>query len=94
MEDIKKNNETMNQEEKQNENAKNPDEKQAKEPGKIGAFFKKHSGKIKQFFSKHKGKIRTGLAIAGGVAVGVAADKFGLHLGKKKDDQSGGDAAE
>ena len=54
----------------------------------------KQPGKIKQFFSKHKGKIRTGLAIAGGVAVGVAADKFGLHLGKKKDDQSGGEAAE
>lgn len=54
----------------------------------------KQPGKIKQFFSKHKGKIRTGLAIAGGVAVGVAADKFGLHLGKKKDDQPGGDAAE
>ena len=76
MEDIKKNNETMNQEEKQNENAKNPDEKQAKEPGKIGAFFKKHSGKIK-----------TGLAIVGGITVGVVADKVGVRLGgKKKDD--------
>ena len=76
MEDIKKNNETMNQEEKQNENATNPDEKQAKEPGKIGAFFKKHSGKIK-----------TGLAIVGGITVGVVADKVGVRLGgKKKDD--------
>jgi hypothetical protein len=76
MEDIKKNNETMNQEEKQNENA-TPDQNKAeqKQPGKIGAFFK-----------KHKSKIKTGLAIAGGVAVGVAADKFGLRLGKKKDD--------
>lgn len=84
MEDIKKNNKTINQEEKQNENA-TPDQNKAEQ---------KQPGKIKQFFSKHKGKIRTGLAIAGGVAVGVAADKFGLHLGKKKDDQPGGDAAE
>ena len=69
-------NATINNGEAANENATNPDDKkQAKEPGKIGAFFK-----------KHKGKIKTGLAIAGGVAVGVAADKFGLRLGKKKDD--------
>lgn len=74
MADIK--NETVNPNGEAAENATNPDDnKQAKEPGKIGAFFK-----------KHKGKIKTGLAIAGGVAVGVAADKFGLRLGKKKDD--------
>ena len=75
MADIK-NDVTVNPNGEAAENATNPDEKkQAKEPGKIGAFFK-----------KHKGKIKTGLAIAGGVAVGVAADKFGLHFGRKKDD--------
>ena len=76
MEDIK--NETVNPNgEAANENATNPDKKkQAKEPGKIGAFFKKHSGKIK-----------TGLAIVGGITVGVVADKVGVRLGgKKKDD--------
>lgn len=82
MSDIKTNEATMDQKEQvkdQNQNAPgNEKETSAKEPGKI-----------KSFFEKHKGKIRTGLAIAGGVAVGVAADKFGLRLGSKK---KGGDA--
>ena len=68
-------NATINNGEAANE-ATNPDKKQAKEPGKIGAFFKKHSGKIK-----------TGLLVAGGIAAGVAVDKFGIRLvSRKKDD--------
>lgn len=77
MEDIKKNNETMNQEEKQNENA-TPDQNKAEQ---------KQPGKVKAFFAKHSGKIKTGLLVAGGIAAGVAVDKFGIRLGgRKKDD--------
>lgn len=43
---------------------------------------KKHP--VKDFFKKHSNKIKTGLAIAGAVGVGVAADKIGLKIGNKK----------
>lgn len=52
----------------------------------------KQPGKIKSFFSKNAGKIKAGLAIAGAVGVGVAADRLGIKLGsKKKEDDSPAD---
>lgn len=57
--------------------ATNPDQKKTDE---------KQPGKVKAFFEKHGSKIKTGLIVAGGIAAGVVADKIGIKIGKKKDD--------
>ena len=54
---------------------------------------KKHP--VKDFFKKHGNKIKTGLAVAGAVGVGIAADRMGLKLGGKKktgEDESSNEA--
>jgi len=61
-----------------NDNATNPDQNKAEQ---------KQPGKVKAFFDKHKGKVKTGLVVAGGIAVGIVADKIGIKLGGKKKDE-------
>lgn len=81
----KKVNETINQ---------NTEEQKVKNPAPETVAEEKKPGKIKSFISKHGGKIKTGLLVAGGIAAGVAVDKFGLKLGKgKKSDDPGPEAA-
>lgn len=65
----------------------NNEEQQANVPApEAPAEEKKHP--VKDFFKKHGGKIKTGLAVAGAVGVGIAADRFGLKLGGKKKSES------
>ena len=77
-----------------NENVNPNTEEQKAENPAPETVAKEKKGKIKSFLSKHGGKIKTGLLVAGGIAAGVAVDKFGLKLGKgKKSDDPGSETA-
>lgn len=78
-----------------NENVNpNTEEQKVENPAPETVAEEKKPGKIKSFISKHGGKIKTGLLVAGGIAAGVAVDKFGLKLGKgKKSDDPGSETA-
>lgn len=66
-----------------NENVNPNEEQQANVPApETPVEEKKHP--VKDFFKKHGNKIKTGLAVAGAVGVGIAADRMGLKLGGKK----------
>lgn len=47
----------------------------------------KFGDKIKAGWSKHKKKILTGIGLAGAFATGMLADKIGIKLGQKDDQQ-------